>query len=216
MSDTFELSSGLIEDYTGTITDAYFGFDAAYNNGGTCLLKLVVSADDKTLFDGGETTQIYTVGEGFEPTNGGAQVAHESGKQKNFNKQSGVGLLIQSVADIDGGLDILRERGTAFDAGIWKGLHVEFYAKEFSAKINGEDRTWTRTLIRSIGDGPTAEVVDNASALDPVLRGKLKAIAVSAADHDAFIEKAFSELDLSPEAEALVVDASVYADLRAS
>jgi hypothetical protein len=216
MSDTFELSSGLIEDYTGTISDAYFGFDAAYNNGGTCLLKLVVSADDKTMFDGGETTQIYTVGEGFEPINGGAQVAHESGKQKNFNKQSGVGLLIQSVADIDGGLDILRERGTAFDAGIWKGLHVEFYAKEFSAKINGEDRTWTRTLIRSIGDGPTAEVVDNASALDPVLRGKLKAIAVSAADHDAFIEKAFSELDLSPEAEALVVDASVYADLRAS
>lgn len=216
MSDTFELSSGLIEDYTGTITDAWFGYDAMYNAGGTCLLKLVVQADDKTLFDGGETTQIYTVGEGFEPTNNGAQVAHESGKQKNFNKQSGMGLLIQSVADIDGGLDILRERGTAFDAGIWKGLRVEFYAKEFSAKINGEDRTWTRTLIRSIFTGDTAtDVASAADQLEPAVRGKLKAVAVASDNHDDFIEKAFS-LGLSPEAEALVVDPSVYAALRAS
>jgi hypothetical protein len=214
MSDTFELSSGLIDDYTGTITDAYFGYDAAYNNGGTCLLKLVVSADDKTLFDGGETTQIYTVGEGFEPINNGAQVAHESGKTKNFNKQSGIGLLIQSVSEIDGGLDILRGRGEAFDANIWKGLHVEFYAKEFNAKINGEDRTWTRTLIRAITTNDNTSS-DTPAILDPELRGKLKAIAAAAPNHDTFIEKAFS-LGLTPEVEALVVDAAVYADLRNS
>jgi len=37
--DAYELSSGLIDDFDGTITEAYFGTDAAYNDGDTVLLS---------------------------------------------------------------------------------------------------------------------------------------------------------------------------------
>lgn len=243
MSDSFELSSGLIEDFDGTITDAYYGFDAGYNNGATCLLKLTVKPDDPNLFEEGETVLMYPAGEKFEPADNGASVVHESGKQKNFHKNSGVGLLIGSVGELDGGIDLLKSKGEAWDAAIWNGLHVSFYGKEFSWKDKqGEEHTYNRTLIREILDAdggetkkaptkkaPAKKVAVKAEPaadegdvvlgnLDPKLRGKLKALAVKADDHDAFIEAAFSDLadDLDSDLEALVVDADFYELLTSS
>lgn len=158
VSDSFELSSGLVEDFDGTITDAFYTYDAAYNNGDSCVLKLVVTPDEDGLFDDGETTLMYPAGERFEPADNGKEVIHESGKRKNFNKNSGVGLLIGSVAELDGGIDLLKSRGEAWEAGIWTGLHVSFFGKEFSwtdRKARDENgnpvvHTYNRTLIREI------------------------------------------------------------------
>lgn len=220
-TDAWDLSSGLVDDFDGTVTDAWFTFDDSYNNGETCVLKLVVRADKPGTFtDDNTTTLIFPLGKGWEPTDKGAHVQHESGKQQNFHRSSGMGLLINSAREI-GLVDKWRNEGvTPFDSAIWSGIHCEWHNTEFTFTTKeGEQRSYYRMLPTSMLDSDTSgsKPVEDTPDFDlsPALRGKLRAIATTCDSHDAFIEKAFTaDLDLGNEGEAAVMSAEFYATLR--
>lgn len=219
-TDAWDLSSGLVDTFDGTVTDAWFTFDDSYNNGETCVLKLVVKADNPGTFPGENTTTIlYPLGKGWDIADKGVKCEHESGKQQNFHKNSGMGLLINAARDI-GLVDKWREQdATPFDARIWIGVHCEWHNTEFTFTTkDGEERSYYRMLPRTLLGGDTGpDPVEDTPEFDlsPALRGKLRAIATNCDNHDAFIEKAFTaDLDLGPEGEAAVLSGKFYASLR--
>lgn len=221
--DPWALSTGLADVVSGEITDAYFSFDNSYDNGNTCVLKLVVQ--DHTL---GEQTLLYPCKD-FEPYDNGDKVRHSSGEARNYNAQSGVGLLLKSAMDAGLG-DQLRAKGDPFTASIWKGLNVTFRNKEFTFRVKGEkeDRTYTRMLIAEAGasegqtpsaDTPTTpsdDMADTIALLPPALRGKLKAAATLAADSNEFVEKVFTDtsIEVPGEIESVVVDPAFYEAIK--
>ena len=220
MADAWDLSSGLVDTFEGTVTDAWFTFDDSYNNGETCVLKLVVKADTPGTFgEDNTTTLLFPLGKGWEPTNKGEQVQHESGSPKQFNRSSGMGLLINAAREI-GLVDKWREQdATPFDAAIWNGLHCEWHNTEFSwTTQDGEKRSYYRMLPTNVlGSGDGSKPVEDTPDFDlsPALRGKLRAIATTCDTHDTFIEKAFTaDLDLGADGEAAVMSGPFYESLR--
>lgn len=234
----WDLETGLPTEFQGIVEDAYFTVDSEYNDGQDLLLKFEVQTDDDQIGDGGKTTLQFTCGKGWEAAEKGAKAVREDGKSKGFQEQSGVGLLVKHALGTDAGA-ILRARVSdnvgPRDAAIWKGLTFDWERKEFSGKIEGEDRTWYRMLpVKFIGEnvraGSTAsEPVkaappteasngNGASAIDPAMRAKLLARAKASSSHDEFIEKCYSELDLAGNqaAEDAVMDANgIYAEANA-
>lgn len=139
LKDPFHLSSGLMDDIDLTFEEATFGFDPAYNDAETCVLKVTVSSDDPD-FDEENNVLLYPCG-GFEPTDKtGRHAQHESGKPKPFNKNSGIGLLIGAMMDTDAA-DVLQARWkeddlSPFDAELYEGL--SFHMKQKTINYGGE------------------------------------------------------------------------------
>jgi hypothetical protein len=219
--DPWALSTGLSEVVSGEIADAYFSFDNSYDNGNTCVLKLVVA--DATL---GEQTLLYPCKD-FEPYDNGNKVRHSSGAPKNYNAQSGMGVLLKSA--MDAGLrDTLGAKGDPFTASIWKGLNVTFRQKEFSFKNKkGEEQTYNRMLIDSADSdpAPTAAAApapngmnELVASIDPALRGTLRAVALGSADANAFVEKVFTSTDfeIPADLEASIVDPAFFEAVKVS
>ena len=217
-TDAWDLSSGLVDNFDGTVTDAWFTFDDSYNNGETCVLKLEVKADNPGTFPNENTTTIlYPLGKGWDIADKGVKCAHESGKQQQFHKNSGMGLLINAAREI-GLVDKWREQdATPFDARIWIGVHCEWHNTEFTFTTKeGEERSYYRMLPCALLDSTDNQNEDTPQFdLSPALRGKLRAIATNCDTHDKFIEQAFTaDLDLGPEGEAAVLSTKFYASLR--
>lgn len=241
--DPWALSTGLSDTIRGKITEAFFSFDNAYNNGDTCVLKLVVQ--DPEL---GEQTLLYPCGDGWEPYEGGAKTRHSSGDKRNFNHQSGVGLLLKYAAE-NGLGDLLRSTGhTPFDAALWEGLSLTFKRVDFTFKNKqGEEASYHRMLpveeyedeggkaktkakAKVKADDDDDDVDDDApvqrkkrkkkagfdtSDLPAKLRGQMKAVAVSADDNEDFIEKLYtSDFDIPEDIEEAVFSGDLYAALR--
>lgn len=222
--DPFELTTGLVDDFDGVVVDSLYTYDASYNNGDTAVLKLTVQADEPGTFPEDNTTTIlYPCGEGFEPAEGG-MIALKDGNPKKFNKQSGVGLLLDSAFSIPELAEVIKARNTDpmnVRADIWTGLHLSFTNKEFSwtDRKTKEQRSYTRMLVSGLlGDSPVVEAGPKAEVVYQVpaeVRGALKAIAVSAGTHDEFVTKAFgADVELDDATQAALVDRSFYESLR--
>lgn len=145
LDDPFELGSGFLDDFDGTVKDQWFEFDPEYNDGETLVLKLEMLTDDE---DEPETTQLYPCGDGWETDKDGKVCKREDGKTKPFNKKSGVGLLIGAANDA-GATDTLRERFEGeglgpFHADWWHGL--TFHWKRTEINYGGEIGTRERLL----------------------------------------------------------------------
>lgn len=217
--DPWEFSSGLVEEMTGTVKDAVFATDAEYNNGETLLLKLDVLADDPEVGEGGAITLLYPCGPGWVATDRGQHAARDDGKNKKFNKASGLALLVASAVEC-GASDILKSRGTPLDASIWMGLKFDFTKKDFSFKGgDGVEVSYNRMLVSKFygsGDATTAPTpaagassttstptTSNGGApaadLDVRVKTKLKLLAksirASNGEHDTFVERAFAEVE---------------------
>jgi len=187
---------------------------------------------------------IYTCGKGWEPADKGATAQHESGRARKFNSGSGMGLLLNSALELDGVEDVLMERGPATQADVWVGMKFRIEDKVFEGKNNdGEKFTYTRRLpteFHGVDEGaekpkPAAkkapakkaapakaaveESEDEGTSYDlpAKLRGLLKAIAVNADDHDAFMEAAFAQVadQLDSTGELAVADEDFYLTLKA-
>lgn len=148
--DPFATSSGLSDIIQGVITDAWFGTDNNYNDGQSTVLKLTVN--DPEL---GEQELMFPCGGGWEAGDGGETVHHPAGA-RNYNKQSGCGLMLDS-AMANGLGDTLRATGhTPFEAALWKGLDLVFERKEFEFKTkDGETHSYHRML--PVAAGATAK-----------------------------------------------------------
>jgi len=219
MADIWDLSSGMVDTFDGQVTEAWFTFDDSYNNGETCVLKLLVKADELGTFtDDNTTTLLFPLGKGWEPTNKGSQATHESGSPKQFNRSSGMGLIINSAKEI-GLVDQWREQDKSpLDANIWEGVHCQWHNTEFSwTTQDGEKRSYYRMLPTALLHTNDTKPVEDTPDFDisPMLRGKLRAIATNAESHDAFIEAAFiADLDFGPNGEQAVMSHPFYESLR--
>lgn len=153
MDDPFQLGSGFLDDFDGEVKDQWFEFDPEYNDGETLVLKLEMLTDDE---DEPETTQLYPCGDGWETDRDGKVAKREDGRQKPFNRRSGVGLLI-GAANESGATDVLRKRFEEnglgpFHADWWQGL--KFHWKRQEINYGGEIGTRERLLPEGfLGEG---------------------------------------------------------------
>lgn len=238
MADEFnswETSSGLIDEYTGEVVDAHFGYKEEYRNGEALLLFLEIQTGDPELGEAGVITEQYPVGNGWETGDKGKTTTHESGRAKKFNGNSGIGLLIDSIRDA-GGIAALSKKGESNEAASYIGLNATFTRKEFSMKNpdGGDDVKWARMLVSEVhqGNGKTvakkAESAQDTSSDDSetpsatehkipaALKIKLKKLAGEAADHDAFVEAAYEidGVDGNQAVEDAVGDEAFYTSLK--
>lgn len=232
----WQLSSGLPESFTGKVQDSFYAFDDNYQDGEAALLKWEVLADDPEIGESGVLTLMYPVGKGWEPKSKGAGVAHESGKAKNINRSSGLGLLIAALLEVCGE-EIVDKGNPLDDAGIFKGMSFDFERRDFEANIGGEKITYNRMLPVAVAEGGGGEVKaskksakksskkddaeDNGAdgeggdaaevKLPAKVRIALKKLAKECDNHDEFVERAFEEIDGvegDDAVEAAVMDSS--------
>jgi len=220
--DPWATSTGLLESYTGKIVDAIFAFDPSYNNGQALLLKLDINTGDAEIGEGGIVSEQYSVGKGWDTQDGGKSTFHESNQARNFNVNSGVGLLLESIRDA-GGMPALQAKGTLpTEASTWVGGTYSFERKEFSFKTSeGKDQEYARKLVTSVlpegaaqdapapapapasapaGASPSTSAPAATPAHEPGsghdvpvgVKCKLKTLAVNSPTHEAFVEAAFT------------------------
>ena len=150
---------GGLPSFTLTITDAIFGTDAQYNDGGTTLLKLTGtdSENDK------DRTILWSVGGKFEATRDGSRVAHSDNPKRNFNLKSTIGQHIHRMtrnAKFPGVVESARYWSTRDfrEAANWKGLTFAFGDVEMIKFVEGGAEE------KKMGHGPTAFVTGESKS----------------------------------------------------
>jgi hypothetical protein len=201
-TDPYALSSGLIDDFDGEITEAYFGTDANYNSGDSVLLilELKTNVEDKPS----ETLKL-SCGSGWAIENGGRNIVKEQGKAQ-FNKNSRVGLVLGAAIQA-GALDVMKAKGSPLEAATWQGLAFHWERVD----VKGFDGETKQVLLptRFLGGATAAK---EEPALSPALQAKLLVLAKNSADFGAFVDAAL-EVDGvtgSAEAIALVTDEGFF------
>lgn len=222
VESSYELSSGgLVEEFTGEVVAAAFGFDASYNED-TCILELLVrpSEEDAEEFteamldEDGNYRMIFPVGDKWEDTDRGAGVQHESGKTRKFGKGSGIGLLLEHALELDGVGDVLKGRGPATQADIWVGLTFRWEDKEFTwTDRDGDDHTYTRMLpVEFIDGGEAKKPAKKAPAKKaPAKKAPAKRGAAKKAADD---EPADDAADEATDAETFDIPAKLRGQLK--
>lgn len=232
MSDSFDPwapSTGLVDSYHGVVKSARFGFDAEYNNGGTCLLILEIKTDAPELADkdGIDTLKLST-GTGWIPRDSGASVAREDGKQKGFNGQTAVWVWISAAIEAGAGDAMKANGGTPYNAATFQGLEFDF---ERVSYLDMDKKERTRMLpvkftggaggAGGAGVGVTGATSTGTTkpAVDEAKKAELVTLAKECEMHDAFVERAFVEVEgVAGDAtlEALVMDTAFWEQSRAA
>jgi len=146
--DPWQPESGNLTNYEGTVREAYFGSDPAYNQGQTkfLILKMDTDAPEKP-----EHEERYNLPPDWETWDGGKTVQHKSeDATKTFNMNSQVGQLVTKIiANCPEAIDVLRERGKMTEAGVWVGLRFFFEETarpyKFKDRETGEEREGVST-----------------------------------------------------------------------
>lgn len=223
--DPWATSSGLVPEFDAKVNNAYFEFDPQYNDGNTLLLKMEIQSPDPEVGREGNGSDViqFTCGTGWETKDKGATATHESGRPRNFNKMSGMGVLIESVKEHDEVLAAVRGQGEPHEAKAWAGLNLHFERKQVEGDFNGEKQSYNRLMVTGLaGDAGAATVTSGpgtvtTAAADAGNSGagtgagpvgaagdlpfggivllKLKKAAKAAASHDDFAEAVLTGID---------------------
>lgn len=208
--DPYALSTGLIDDFDGTITEAYFGTDAAYNDGDTILLILEISTDDP---DRPSITEKLSTGTGWVIENSGANIVSENGKPRKFNQNSRVGMVLAAALAAGAG-DIMRGKGTPMDAATWTGLAFHWDRVKIKG-FNGEEKEvlLPTSVLGEVGSSSAPA----STGVDPATRAKLTVLAKKSADYGTFVEAALEMDGIAANSDAvdLVVDEAFFAAANA-
>lgn len=140
--DSWDLDSGLPDDFDFHITGASFGYRSEYMDGEVALLIWEGESPDEDV-----DSIIWPCGSGWEVVKGGAEVEHP--KRTRFVKTSMMGKLIDRVVN-QLGVD-MRNRGSATRADVWKGLgfHMRREEIEYGSGIL-EDRGGKTTHLMPV------------------------------------------------------------------
>jgi hypothetical protein len=140
--DSWDLDSGLPDDFDFHITGASFGYRGEYMDGEVALLIWEGESPDEDV-----DSIIWPCGSGWEVVKGGAEVEHP--KRTRFVKTSMMGKLIDRVVN-QLGVD-MRNRGPATRADVWKGLgfHMKREEIEYGSGIL-EDRGGKTTHLMPV------------------------------------------------------------------
>jgi len=202
MSSEWELSSGLpLADADVTIT----GFEFGYNNdiaAGAVFANITFTDDD-----GEDHDQSFSVGDGWEPANKGAELVAENGKPKKLSKNSNFGRLVESAIEAIGKdkvEDVLGHGPRV--AASWLGTKWHTTTVEVTVTAPGSTEAKKRDRIvfseyrgregaapKAGKSGKKADAGDTLG-IDKELFDQLVTLAKDAADHDAFMDVAL-ELD---------------------
>ena len=199
LDEAWETETGLLDEYQGTVTRAWFATDARYNDGNTVMLHLEIATNDQEF---PEVTEKFPCGSGWDSRDGGETIEHEAGKQK-FNKNSIYGKIVDRVTKPDGVLHdaftTIKGRGRPTKAGIWEGLTFQFKREEFN--YGGDIGTRSRVMpVKFLGENAQASTgADNVKAetapssdIDPVVAAKLRKAASEAGSQQEFVDAAMA------------------------
>lgn len=225
VEESYELTTGLLDDFDCEVLDAWWATDARYNNGQTALLFWKVATDDEDAPE--DESSRWAAGADWESLDGGKTVEHPKGKTK-FNVNSQVGNLISRAIELGAG-PTLMERGPAQSAEIWVGLKFHMKREEFTFNIQGEERKGNRllpTAFYGVGDGTpltsagSAEsAAPAASALEGVDEGvvaALRKVKAETGSHSAFVDAAMELTEVTGNTSlvmALALPDGIYNEL---
>lgn len=228
---SWQTTTGLLDDFEYSITDAWFARSAEIKNGEQLVLFLKGDTDNDAE---PEFEAHITCGPGWDTFDGGKSATHESRKDRGFNKQTNYGQFIDRVIELGLG-EVLMGRGKATEAKVWVGLKFHMKQKEFKTQIKGEDVTYYRLLpeaylgevaegkgkdVPKVGKSESAESNGSNGAGNKVLLAKLKAEAKKHDTHESFVDAAMEVAGVTDDDDLLgqVVDdgpAGIYATARA-
>lgn len=233
--DPWAGTSGLRDDFDGTITSAKFIFDSEYFNGNALLMTMEVTPDD-----GGEPEILkLSVGTGWDQDSKGAAAKREDNSDpKGFNKNCNYQRFIASALETDFAPEL--RKGVPWDATIWEGQNFHFNRIEFPAfdanskapevtcptVYNGASESSGKkaakpAAAKSAGPSAAEKAKAKAAAAKAKAAGDdagdedpnvtiLKQLAADSSSHDEFIEKAYAALDDGDAYEDSIVDDSFY------
>lgn len=126
--DPWAGTSGLRDDFDGTITSFKFVYDSEYNNGQTLIARVEIDPED-----GGEPEVLkLSTGSGWEDDAKGTKAKREDGADpKGFSKSCNVQRFFTAASETD----FLPEmkKSVPWDGTIWPGNRFHFVRKEFPA-----------------------------------------------------------------------------------
>ncbi len=201
--DEWGLSSGLpLADAEVEVVSMEFGFNNDIAAGRT-FANFTFRTED-----GEEHEQSFSVGDGWEAKNKGAELGTENGKPKKLSQRSNYGMLVQSALEAVGGPEGMAKLGQGFRfASTWAGTKWLTATVQVESTKPGETESKKRDRIvfaKYLGrDDETAAPVGGkapgkAAAATPDVDEELWAtlvdLASNADDHDKFMDEAL-ELD---------------------
>ncbi len=150
-----EFETGLIDDFDFTIERSFFAPDSRYMDGSQVLLQWEGKTDNPDL---PETHLWFSVGKGWESTDGGKTIGHDSGRDgKYFNRSTQIAKLIaRCIDDFEIG-DLLESRGTAFEAKVWEGLkfHIKSESIDYGGDIGTKSKQYPNRFLGVVGETQT-------------------------------------------------------------
>ena len=210
-----DTSSGLPDNFDGTVIAAEFTVDERYKNEDGSLPTVL-----RLEFDHAAAVEpvIISLGKGWEIGDGGKTVSHPTNTQ--FNARSHYGMMITRCvsADADKGglgmLKLLQGRGESTQADIWVGLsfHWEREEVDYGKDIGAKEKLMPTKFLGEAGAGGAAGGAEAApeadaggsegegplSGIDGKTRLALKKVAKVSDDAAAFQEAAM-EIDGLPD-----------------
>ena len=134
-SDPFSTTSGLIDHYTGTVIESWFGINPSYN-ADLHLLFWKVQLDNPDEFpevEDGIIQEQFTIGPKWESMDGGETVEYPNKPEARFNANTQYGKIINRAVDEWGLREELGKRGASpAEARIWAGLRFEFQSQQLT------------------------------------------------------------------------------------
>ena len=201
--ESWDPSSGLIDDVDAEIVGHRFGYVEAYKDrdgSPQCLSILTLQVlDDKGHPDGETIEQSWSCGSGWEPSDDGKVALHTSGKRK-FVKTSMYARLTSRIAQL---YPDVRMRGVADKVGPLVGLVFHWDNEKFSygGEIGDREHLMPTKFLR-VNEAGT-KTGDGAARGGDDLMDDLTALALTTDNHQAFVK-------------ALTADKPLIAKVRAA
>lgn len=128
--DSYEVSTGLIDHFTGTVIGAMFGIRANYSETNYLMLWTIEldNPGDFPQVESGQMTEQFSIGPEWESLDGGQTVEYPGNPEKKFNGNTQYGQIITRAVEW-GMKDRLKAKGPTTNAEIWVGERFEFKAE---------------------------------------------------------------------------------------
>lgn len=200
--DPFATSTGLIDKYTGTVMESWFGINPRYSETAH-LIFWKIKLDDPGAYpqvEDGEIQEQFSIGDKWESFDGGSTVEFPGNPQKNFNANTQYGTIINRAVGEWNLREVLSSRGVPTDAKIWIGLRFEFESqvltKPFKNRETGElvEPKPKIMPVAYLGDSPEDAFVPefdiSSLGLDNEKEQELRQAAETSSTYGQFLDKA--------------------------
>lgn len=207
--DGFGGSTGLADDFTGTMKDVVFKAIPEVGDGAFPLLICDLHTDDDEVGNNGVLqAQRFGIGKkGWEAVDGGARV--EGGPKGGFNRQTHLQNVLQRLMSLDEAKVRARWEATGAtpqEAKFWEGLTCHWKSEHFSSTIDGSVTEWDWMLPSEFigwGGGSKAkaskpsksEKSEKADGVPKAIAKQVKALVDECDDKDEFLMRAYNEID---------------------